>query len=119
MKILLDHCIDWRLKRLLPSHEVKTAQELGWDKLKNGKLLAAAGANSFLSMLTVDQNLKSEQNLLHLPISVVVLIAKSNRIRDLQPLIPFVELELPSLKIGELMEIDAAGNVRIVAPGRE
>jgi predicted nuclease of predicted toxin-antitoxin system len=99
MKILLDHCIDWRLGRSLPSHQIKSSQEMGWECLKNGKLLAAAGA-SFEVLLTVDQNIKAEQNLSMLPISVMVLIAQSNRLRDLRP--------------GQLIEIRTSGITTIV-----
>ena len=42
MKVLLDECLDWRLRRDLPGHEVKTVQEMGWDGIKNGRLLALA-----------------------------------------------------------------------------
>jgi len=113
MKILLDHCIDWRLGRSLPSHQIKSSQEMGWEGLKNGKLLAAAGA-SFEVLLTVDQNIKAEQNLSALPISVIVLIANSNRLRDLLPLVPSVETVLTTIRPGQLIEIRASGVTIIV-----
>jgi predicted nuclease of predicted toxin-antitoxin system len=118
MKILLDHCIDWRLGRSLPSHAVKSAAEMGWDALKNGKLLAAAGLASFDLLLTVDKNIKHEQNLTRLPVAVVVLIAASNRTEDLVPLLPFFESALPTLMPGALIEIEAGGKVTVIAPGR-
>jgi predicted nuclease of predicted toxin-antitoxin system len=62
MRILLDHCVDWRLSRSLPAHEVKSAQEMGWEQLRNGDLLTAASAQ-FDVLLTVDQKMKSQQNL--------------------------------------------------------
>ncbi len=33
MRILLDECLDWRLRRDLPGHDVKTVQEMGWAPL--------------------------------------------------------------------------------------
>lgn len=112
MKILVDHCIDWRIKRSLSAHDVKSAQEMGWDELKNGKLLAAAGA-SFDILLTVDRNIKSEQNLSKLPITVLVLIAKSNRLVDLLVLIPSVETALQECKRGQLIEVSEDG-IRLI-----
>jgi hypothetical protein len=114
MKILLDHCIDWRLRRSLSGHDVSTAQEMGRDELKNGKLLAAAAA-SFDLLLTVDQNIKSEQNLAPLPVAVVVLIGPSNRLVDLTPLIPVFERAASSLVPNQLIEIRASGITRITA----
>jgi predicted nuclease of predicted toxin-antitoxin system len=118
MKILLDHCVDWRLKRMLPSHEVKSAADMGWEVLKNGKLLAAAAANSFQLMVAVDRHIKDQQNLSQLPIAVIVLLADSNRTTDLQRLIPVVERAMLSLKAGQLIEIDTTGNVREITLGR-
>lgn len=62
MKVLLDECVPRRLKRELPGHEVLTVTEKGWSGIKNGELLALAGAE-FDAFLTVDQNLKYQQNL--------------------------------------------------------
>jgi hypothetical protein len=42
MRILLDECVHARLKRELSSHDVRTVREMGWDGIKNGKLLALA-----------------------------------------------------------------------------
>jgi len=39
MKVLIDHCVDWRLKRFLPGHAVQTAKEMGWGTLRNSLLL--------------------------------------------------------------------------------
>jgi hypothetical protein len=40
--VLLDECIDWRLSRDLIGHNLKTARQMGWTTVENGKLLALA-----------------------------------------------------------------------------
>ncbi len=117
MKILLDHCIDWRLKGSLPKHKVNSAQEMGWEGLKNRKLLSTA-ATDFDVMITVDQSIKHQQNIDRLPIAVLALIAHSNRLEDVKRLIPMIEACLPNLKKGSLVQIDAALNAVVIAPGR-
>lgn len=67
MRILLDHCVDRRLKRLLVEYQVATAREMGWENFKNGKLLTVAAAAGFDVMFSVDQNIKHQQNLANLP----------------------------------------------------
>ena len=67
MNILFDHCVPKRLRRSL-SHPVKTTREMGWERLRNGILLAEA-AKQFDLLLTVDQNIKHQQNMATLPIS--------------------------------------------------
>jgi predicted nuclease of predicted toxin-antitoxin system len=108
MKILLDHCMPKRLKRVFPAHEVKTVREMGWEGLSNGRLLAEA-ATAFDVMLTVDQNIKHQQNLDKLPLAVIVLIAEDNRFPTLARLANKVEDALLNLLPKTLTEISDAG----------
>lgn len=62
MRILLDECVPRTLKRLLPGHYVRTAQQAGFTGYKNGQLLDAAEAEYDL-FITSDQNLQYQQNL--------------------------------------------------------
>lgn len=87
MKVLVDECVDWRLSRDIVGHEVKTARQMGWSTIKNGELLALA-AKDFDVFVTVDRNLSFQQNLSAFTIAVIVLRAASNRLADLQPLVP-------------------------------
>jgi len=104
MRILLDHCVDRHIAKFFSAHEVKTAREMGWDGLQNGKLLAAAGTQ-FDVVMTVDQNLQYQQNPGTLPIAVVVLVGKSNKLSDLVPLIPAVEKALTVIKARTIVEV--------------
>jgi len=87
VKIVLDECVDWRLAREIPGHEVRTARQMGWATIANGELLALA-AQSFDAFVTVDRNLSFQQHLPTFSIAVVVLRAKTNRLSDLLPLVP-------------------------------
>jgi hypothetical protein len=100
MTILLDECVDWRLSRDLQEHEVKTARQMGWATVKNGEWLALA-AETFDVFVTVDRTLPSQQNLNVLAIAVVVLRARTNRLADLQPLVPDLLAVFPHAKRGE------------------
>jgi predicted nuclease of predicted toxin-antitoxin system len=117
MKILLDHCVPRPFLREFPAHDVKTTAQMGWQDLRNGILLAEA-AQVFDVLLTVDKNLKHEQNLSSLPLPVIVLDAVKNTPDALRPFAPFVEMALLTLRIGQLIEIDVNGNVGVIAPGR-
>jgi hypothetical protein len=87
MKVFLDECIDWRLSRDLADDQVMTARQMGWTSIKNGELLALA-SREFDVFVTTDRNLSFQQNLDVLPIAVIVLNAPTNRLADLQPLLP-------------------------------
>jgi hypothetical protein len=90
---------------------------MGWEDLRNGKLLAAA-APLFDVLLTVDKNMKLEQNLATLPIAVIVLDVLKNTPEALRPFAPFVESVLPSLRVGQMVEIDSIGHAITIARGR-
>ena len=107
MRILLDHNLDWRLKRLLSDHEVRSTKEMGWERLTNGQLLSQA-ESQFDVVLTVDRNIKHQQNLAGRQIAIVVLLSTSNTRAALAPLMPQVEALLPSLEAGQLYEVSLA-----------
>ena len=70
---------------------------MGWSGVKNGKLLALAGA-AFEAFVTVDKSMPFQQNLSALPIALVVLDSVSNELHALLPLLPRLEQELAVLK---------------------
>ena len=104
MRLLLDECVPKRLKRELPAHEVKTVQDMGWAGNKNGALLRLADGQ-FDALLTVDQGIQYQQNLSGLRISVVIMMAPSNDVDDLHPLLPAVEEALAGMRPGEIMRV--------------
>ena len=104
MKVLLDECLDWRLRRDLPGHEVKTVQEMGWGGIQNGRLLALA-QRDFQVFITADRNLSFQQNLASFSIAVVVLKAASIRLVHTQPLMSKVLAIMPSLIAGQVVTV--------------
>lgn len=74
MKIFFDHCVDKRLKGLLPEHIVTTAHQMGWAAKKNGELLSLVEDSGFEVFFTVDQNIKHQQNLAARALRFIVLI---------------------------------------------
>jgi len=103
MRILLDEDLPRRLAELLVGHDVSTVQRSGWSGIKNGQLLGLAGAE-FDVFLTMDRNLEFQQNLAALPIAV---LAVSNRIEHLVPMVPAILKELNHIPPKSLRRIDA------------
>ena len=82
MRILLDESVPGPMGRPLVGHEAISVQKRGWSGVKNGKLLALAAAE-FDVLLTADKGIEYQQNLQTLPIAVLIVLAKSNRMKDL------------------------------------
>jgi predicted nuclease of predicted toxin-antitoxin system len=53
MRVLIDECVDPRVKLLFSDHEVSTVHERGWDTFEDGPLLAIA-QKDFDVLLTID-----------------------------------------------------------------
>lgn len=108
MRVLLDECVPRPLRRELPGHDVKTVTGMGWAGKKNGELLRLMVKEGFAVFLTADQNLRYQQNLRDAGIAVIVLVAKTNRLVDLQPLMKSVREALEEIEPGELLEISTS-----------
>jgi hypothetical protein len=96
MKVLLDECVDRRLKSRLPNHEVHTVTDMQWNGLKNGVLMSAAIGEEFDVFLTIDKNLEFQQNLKKHNIIIAVFDVKQNNIKLYEPLLPAFEAQLPT-----------------------
>jgi hypothetical protein len=73
MRILFDQGTPAPLRHALIGHEVVTAFERGWQALQNGDLLSEAEVASFDAIITTDQNLRYQQNLVGRRLAILVL----------------------------------------------
>ena len=105
MRVLLDEQLPRRLSRRLPGHSVRTVQQQGWAGLKNGDLLSRASASGFDVFITADQNLQFQQNLAGAHLGVIGLVAQTNKLDDLLPLVPEVLSQMGNVKPGEIRRI--------------
>jgi hypothetical protein len=105
MKILLDECVPRPIRPHIKGHDVQTIRQNGWNGLKNGALLKTMTAAGFEVLLTVDQNIAYQQNVAQLPIAIIIMIAQSNRLESLEPLIPDVLESLKAALPGNLYRV--------------
>ena len=96
--------MDWRLSRDLSGHDVIPVHRHGWSGLKNGELLRQA-EEEFDVFLTVDRNLAFQQSVQGLTIAVVVLHAPTNRLQDLQELVPSLLAILETVQPGTVTRV--------------
>ena len=106
MRILLDEDLPRRLGPLLVGHYTATVPRSGWSGIKNGQLLALA-SREFDVFLTMDQNLEFQQKLATLPIAVLVVMAVSNRMEHVSPLVPEILRELNYIQPRSLRRVGA------------
>jgi len=88
MRLLIDECVDERLRYLFHGHDCQTARFARLAGLKNGQLLEAAESAGFDILVTADRSIGNQQNLRERRISIVVLCGATNRLHDLELLVP-------------------------------
>lgn len=106
MKVLIDECLPKKLKREVDAEFVRTVPEMGWAGTVNGALLRLA-EDEFGVLLTNDQNLEHQQNLKKFDLAVVVLVAPTNDIEDLRPLMPAANEALKKISTGDIVYVKA------------
>ena len=106
MKVLIDECAPKALKNNLTAHghECLTVQEAGWSGKENGELLALA-ETEFDALVTLDTNLRYQQNLAGRRNAIVVLLARSNRLDHLSPHFPACVSALERIKPGDVVHV--------------
>jgi hypothetical protein len=105
VRILLDEQLPRQVAPYLQGHDARTVQQQGWAGRKNGALLKEAATAGFEVFLTADQNIEFQQNLRKAELFVVVLVAPTNKLEDLLPLIPSVLIALKNAAPGRLVRI--------------
>jgi predicted nuclease of predicted toxin-antitoxin system len=106
MKILIDECLPVELKvtRDALGHDCQTVRQAGYGSKKNGELLALA-EGQWDVLLTGDRSIKYQQNIAGRNVSILILRAKSNRMKDLLPLMPACAQALFHIQAGQVVEV--------------
>ncbi len=87
MRVLIDACLPVNFQHHLPIDGIATAREKGWQRLKNGALLAVA-QDEFDVLLTMDKSIPSQQSLTQYSIALLIIRARSNHLPAPLPLVP-------------------------------
>jgi predicted nuclease of predicted toxin-antitoxin system len=106
MRLLLDECVPRKVKFLFAAggHACKTAREAGFDGKTNGELLALAEP-LFDALITIDRNIRYQQNMAGRKIAILILCAQSNDISDITPLVPHALDTIGRLNPGQVVEV--------------
>lgn len=103
MKLFFDQGVPVPFRRALAGYAVSTAQEMGWGKLDNGRLLAAVEAD-FDVLITTDKNLRHQQRLTGRRLAFLVLPTTSWP--QLQHHQTRIAAAIDVLRPGDLVEIE-------------
>ena len=104
MRVLLDENLAVDFAAELAGHEVATVSGEGWQGIDNGELLRRA-QSQFEILVTMDRNLEFQRNLTGLDLSILLVLAPSNRLAHLRSYVPAILEAMKSIQPGELRRV--------------
>jgi hypothetical protein len=102
MRVLLDECVHAGIRKAFIGHSVTTVPQVGWRGIKNGKLLALIAGN-FDVFLTIDQNIRHQQNLSGLPFAILFVAVPDNTIESYFPLFDAMARAVDASRPGDIV----------------
>jgi len=106
MRILIDECVDPRVKQLFSGREVATVHDQGWDAMEDGPLLTLA-QEQFDLFVTNDCGIEFQQNIAKFRIGIVVVHVPKNEIAYYRAIRLELLDALTKVRSGEVVHIAA------------
>ena len=104
MRVLIDECVDPRVKTLLLDHLAATLHDRGWGAFEDGSLLAAA-QDAFDVLVTIDRKPAFQQNLAKFRIGVVVVRVPKNQLRYYRMIREELLMAIRKVGAGEVLHV--------------
>lgn len=104
MRVLLDECVNPRVRQAFTHHEVLTVAEVQWRTLPDAQLTARAQGR-FDVLVTIDKGFEFETNLKNLTFGIVIIHVKRNRIEYYRPVFPALAEAVELVKAGEVIHV--------------
>ena len=104
MRILLDECVNPRLKQAFVGHYVVTASDVEWRQLPDNLLLRATNGR-FDALVTIDRGFEYEHNLTQLTFGIVIVHVEKNLINYYRPLFEALLAAVERIRPGEVIHV--------------
>ena len=85
-------------------HECETVRDAGFSGKENGELIALA-EKKFNVLITIDKNIRYQQNIAGRNIAILIIRAASNGLDDIRPHVPQALAALRSIRPGQIVEV--------------
>ncbi len=105
MRVLLDECVVAGVEKLFTEIEAVTAKQAGTLGVANGRLLKFASEH-FDGFMTVDNNLRYQQNLTGLKLRILVVRTRDSRLEAMSPHVQRFERTLLGMAEGDCVDLE-------------
>ena len=107
MRVLLDEQLPRHLAREIAAHDISTVQQRGCGPaLRMASFFELPLTAGFEVLVTADRNLQFQQNLSQSRLGIILLVAPSNALEDLRPLVPNLLAAIPKSRPGQLLRVE-------------
>jgi predicted nuclease of predicted toxin-antitoxin system len=106
VRILLDECVNPRLRQAFHNHEVLTVAEARWRALPDAKLIVQAQGQCEV-LVTIDKGFEHEHNLKKLSFGIVIVHVLRNRMEYYRPLFQSLVEAVERVKPGQVIHVQA------------
>jgi predicted nuclease of predicted toxin-antitoxin system len=106
VRILLDECVNPRLRQAFPDHEVLTVAQAKWRTLPDAELITRANGRCDV-LVTTDKGFEHEHNLTKVSFGIVIVHVKRNRMEYYRPLFPALVDAIGRIKAGDVVHVSA------------
>jgi predicted nuclease of predicted toxin-antitoxin system len=104
VRILLDECVNPRLRQAFPGDEVLTVAEAKWRTLPDTELIVQARGRCDV-LVTTDKGFEYEHNLKQIAFGIVIVHVKRNRMECYAPLFPALVDAIQRAKRGQVVHV--------------
>lgn len=104
MRLLLDECVNPRLRRAFKEHEVTTVTEANWRGLSDNELLSFAQGR-FDAFVTLDQGFEHQHDFRKLSFGIVVLHVPRNTLRFYESIFADILRAVENVKAGKVVHV--------------
>jgi len=104
VRILLDECVNPRVRQAFPDHVVLTVAEAEWRTRSDIEITTQAQGR-FDVFVTIDKGFEFEINLKKLTFGIVIVHVKRNRIEYYRPLFDALVDAVKRVKAGEVVHV--------------
>jgi predicted nuclease of predicted toxin-antitoxin system len=106
VRILLDECVNPRLRLAFPNYEVLTVAGARWRALPDAKLITQAQGQC--DVVTIDKGFEHEHNLRKMTFGIVIVHIPKNRMEYYRPLFSALQDAVEGVNAWEIVHVSAS-----------
>jgi predicted nuclease of predicted toxin-antitoxin system len=107
VRVLLDECVNPRVRAAFVGHEVETVADAQWRGSSDVRLLTLAQGR-FDVVVTIDRGFEFEHNLKKLDFGIVIVHVRKNRMEHYRPLFEAMAAAVGLVQPGAVLHVGGA-----------